>query len=515
MNAEENKRVAHNTMFLYMRTFVVMIIALYTSRKILEILGVTDFGIMNVVGGVLTLLNFMSSSMSAATMRFLTFELGCRDLKAYNNVFNIALSIHCALSILLIILAETVGLWFVNTHLNIPTERLAAANWVYQGTIFCCAIGIMRSVYDASIIAHEHIHFTAIMGVLEAIGKLLIVFMLVILPFDRLITWSIFFLLLQVLAVGVTITYCYKSFEECNFRHYWDKRLARSMISFSGWNLFGSTASLCKGQGINIVLNIFGGAVINAAAGVAMQVNGAINSLTNGFLGAITPQLTKNYASGNQNESNRLLCESSKISYFLLFFVAMPAMLEIDFVLNVWLVEVPAYATLFARFILFESLIATLGSPIVTMLLATGNIKWFQIVVGGIILLTVPLSYLWLKAGGGILGPYAISASIFVLAFLARMVFAKRLLNLPILVMIKKIILPVFFVSIMASVLPLVCHTTMEQGWLRLFVTVGVSVVSVAVSVYFIGLSTNERLFIEKILLTRIRQYSSFYHLHK
>lgn len=357
MSYADNKRIIKNTIFLYIRTFVSMIVALYTSRKILEVLGVEDFGIFNVVGGIISLMAFINGSMSVATQRYLTYELGKGTEGQFNKVFNIAVYTHTIIAVFVLIAAETMGVWFVNTLLNIPSSRMNAANWVFQASILTSILGILQTPYNAAIISHEHMHVYAYVGLGETIAKLFIVLGLFYYPFDRLAIWGFALFSIQLCSSLIYRQYCIRKFNNCSLkRNSWDSRLAKSMLGFTGWNMFGTVAWTLKDQGASVLLNIFGGPTINAARGVSVQVSNAVQNLTQGFQSAVNPQLIKNYAAENRDATCRLLCKSSKISYFLFYFIALPVILEIDFILELWLVEVPPMSSLFTRIVIIEAL---------------------------------------------------------------------------------------------------------------------------------------------------------------
>lgn len=506
MSVEENKRVVKNTIFLYIRTFVSMLISLYTSRRILEALGVSDFGILNVVGGVITMLTFLNGSMSVATQRFLTVELGRKDKGNYNRIFNMAVLIHLGLAALVFIAAETVGLWFVNTYLNIPAGRMFAANWVYQASILSTILSILQTPYHASIISHEHMHIYAYVGLGESFGKLFLVLLLVVYPYDRLIFWGFIMFFFQFLMAIIYRVYCIRQFPECKLRLKWDSSIFNSMLKFTGWNMFGTVAWLLKDQGVNVLMNIFGGPVANAARGVSYQISGAIQGLTSGFQSAVNPQITKRYVANDSEATCRLLCESSKISYFLLFVIALPVMMEADFILKLWLVEVPPMAALFTRIILVESLFSTLGAPMVTSLMATGNIKWYQIVVGSSLLFIIPVAYLLLKLGYSIETALIVSALFILLGDVLRVIFCKKQIGLSLRLYGLKVILPITIVTMLAVILPGIIHYNLSEGWARLILSTVISCLIVAILIYTIGLTVTERKFIIMGIVSKIKR---------
>lgn len=512
MSVETNKRVVKNTIFLYIRTFVSMIISLYTSRKILEALGVSDFGIYNVVGGVISMLTFLNGSMSVATQRFLTVELGRKDKGNYSRIFNMAMLIHLGLAALVLIAAETVGLWFVNTYLNIPAGRMSAANWVYQASVLSTILSILQTPYHASIVSHEHMHIYAYVGLGESFGKLFLVFLLVVYPYDRLIFWGFIMFFFQFLMAIIYRVYCIRQFPECKLLLKWDSSVFNSMLKFTGWNMFGTVAWLLKDQGVNILMNMFSGPVANAARGVSGQVSGAVQSLTSGFQSAVNPQITKRYAANDTEATCRLLCESSKISYFLVFIIALPVIIEADFILKIWLVEVPSMASLFTRIILMESLLSAIGNPMITSLMATGNIKWYQIVVGSSLLLIVPVAYVFLKLGFPIETALIVSALFILFGDILRVIFCKKQLGLSLRLFGSKVMQPIIIVTVLSFVLPLFIHYKMPEGWCRLIVSTVVSCVVVVVLIYTIGLTATERNFIVSGVVSKFKRY--FHNIH-
>lgn len=511
MTVTDSKRIAKNTIFLYIRTFVSMIVALYTSRKILEALGVEDFGILNVVGGVITLMAFINGSMSVATQRYLTYELGRENGGNFNQVFNIALKVHVIIAAVVLIAAETVGLWFVNTHLNIPAERMGAANWIYQATVLSSILGIIQTPYNAAIISHEHMHIYAYVGLGETFARLFIVLGLLIYPYDRLAIWGFAFFALQLAISIIYRWYCIRKFDNCKFHlKYWDKGLLKSMLGFTGWNMFGTIAWTAKDQGANILLNIFGGPVYNAARGVAGQVTGALRNLIGGFQTAVNPQLTKNYASGNNEATCFLLCKSSKFSYFLMLIISVPVLAEIDYILKLWLVEVPPMASLFTRLVILENLFDTLAGPMITSLMATGRIKWYQIIVGTILLLNIPIAYVLLKAGFHIATPLIVSIVFMLLGNASRIIFCRNMLGLSLRTYIHTVILPISVISLLSIIPVAVINSTMEQGFLRLATNITVGITTVTTLVYSIGLTGTERRFILNAIRPRLARIKCF-----
>lgn len=506
MTSDDNRRIARNTMFLYIRTFVTMLIGLYTSRKILEALGVVDFGIYNVVGGVIMVLTFLNGSISAAIQRYLTYELGRKDYEAYNRVFNTALVIQSALGVLFLILTETVGLWFVNTHLVIPPERMIAANWVYQVSILASIISLFSAPFYASVIAHERMHVYAYVSMADAFVKLIFVILLPLMLWDRLITWSLMTAVITLIAAASMAVYCRLKFPHCHISMRHDRTLVRSMASFSGWNLFGIVAWVLKDQGSNIVLNIFGGPAINAARGISMQVRGAIINLTSGFQNAVNPQLVKSYAADEVQATHRLLCKSSRISYYLMLLPAIPVCFECSFLLDIWLVRVPAYAVLFTILVIVETLCEVFAGPMINTLMATGRIKWYQIVIGSTLLLNVFVSYILLRIGLPIYMPFAISIAVVIICNIGRLYFCKIQTGLSMRYYSRVVVLRCAIVTVAALVVPTAVYFAMPQGVVRFTTMTCLSVASTATIIWSIGLERGERVFIRQAVGNRLRR---------
>lgn len=505
MSYADNKRVAKNTVYLYVRTFISMIVSLYTSRKILEALGVEDFGILNVVGGIISLMAFINGSMSVATQRYLTYELGRGPEGHFNKVFNMAVYIHAAIALLVLVAAETAGLWFVNTQLNIPETRMGAANWIYQATVLSTVLSVLQTPYNAAIVSHEHMHIYAYVGLGETFAKLLIVLALLVYPYDRLAIWGFAFFAIQLVVSLFYRLYCIRRFDNCRLRrHSWDRSLFRSMLGFTGWNMFGTVAWILKDQGASVLLNVFGGPVFNAARGVSSQVTGAMKGLVGGFQTAVNPQITKTYASDDKASTCNLLCKSSKISFFLMLVVSVPVLVEIDYILSLWLVEVPPMAPLFTRLVIIEALIDTLAGPMITSLMATGRIKWYQIVVGIILLFNIPVTYLLMKGGAHIATPLIVSIVFMLLGNALRMMFCRNMLGLSLRHYTVDVVVPIVMVSAFAFLPAYLLYSVMQPGFLRLAVVIVVLVPTVLLLVYTLGLSRSERSFIINSIRTRI-----------
>ena len=495
-NAENNKRIAKNTALLYVRMLLMMAVTLYTSRVVLNALGVEDFGIYNAVAGFVLMFGVISGSLSAAISRFITFELGRGDGEKLTRIFSTAVIIQLLIGLAIVVLGESAGLWFLNAKMNIPAERMTAANWVLQLSLLSFVINLVSVPYNACIIAHERMSAFACIGLLEAGGKLAIAFLIMYSSFDRLVYYGV---LMCVVALAVRLTYgvyCKRHFAECRFRWRFDGGLFREIAGFAGWNFIGSSSGVLRDQGVNLLLNVFCGPAVNAARGIAMQVSAAVNSFTTNFMMALNPQITKSYAQGNRPYLMALVCQGSRLSFYLLLFLSMPILVETHAVLELWLKVVPAHTVSFVRLVLICTMCESLSNPLITLMLATGRIRNYQIVVGSLLLLNFPVAYVLLKAG---LSPETTMAAATVIALMclaARLYMLRGMVGLPVRHFLRHTVLNVLVVSLVSCVLPLWSATLLEEGLPRLALVVAVSVCSVACTVYFVGCTKAEREFV-------------------
>ena len=496
MAESNNKRVAKNTLFLYFRMILIMLVTLYTSRVVLAQLGIKDYGIYNVVGGVVTMFAFLNNCMTTSTQRFLTFELGKGNMQRLKDVFAASLNIHIGIGIAIVILAETIGLWFVNYKLVIPADRLVAANWVFQFAILTFLVNIIQVPYNAVLIAHEKMSVYAYISIVEAFLKLGIVYLLSISPFDKLIVYGILIFAVQLLIRCIYQVYCHRHYEESRFRLFWDRGLYLQMSGFAGWNLFGSLAWMLRDQGLNIVLNLFFGPVINAARGVAAQVSSAVMNFISNFQVALNPQITKNYANGKIDEMEKLTYLGIKFSYIILFFLAFPLSLNINYVLHLWLVEVPDYTALFIILIMVDSLVGNLfGMPLITSLSATGKIRNYQIAVSFIILLIVPVGYIALRLGGDAPSVFYITIVFTAISGFVRFLFCSKQIGYSLRTMLRNVLLPVLCMTVVALPLPIFIKLEYfkTDSLLSFILLCLIAVVMTFVAAWFVGLKATER----------------------
>lgn len=424
-----SKTIAKNTLFLYIRMFFNMGVTLFTSRIILKTLGIEDYGIYNLVGGIVILFSFLNGAMSASTQRYLNFEIAKGDRLKVNRLFCTSFNIHLIISFLVLILGETIGLWFLNYKLNIPSDRIYAANWVYQMSLVTTVINITRIPYNAVIIAHQKMSFYAYIGIFETLLKLLIVYLLVFFSrYDHLIVYSFLLMIVNFIINIIYRGYCIRRYKIESVYHFVnDKDLMMKMTSFSGWNLFGQVANVGASQGIAMILNVFIGVTINAAVGIANQVNVAIYSFVSNFQVAFNPQITQTYAKGEIEKHNNLILLTAKMSFFLLAFLVFPVLVNTDFVLKLWLGNnLPEYVQQFTQIILFTSLVDALSGPFWIAAHAIGSIKKYQICLSLILLLNLPLAYLLLYSNLSPVYVFVLKFLLNVLAFCYRFWYIKN-----------------------------------------------------------------------------------------
>lgn len=499
-----NKRIIKNTLLLYVRMLLLMIINLYTSRVILNTLGVEDYGINNVVGGIVIMFGFLSGSLGAASSRFITFDLGKGDVDIMKKTFGNIVTIHLLIASIILILGETIGLWFVLNKLQIPASRMTAALWVYQFSIFSFVLNVISVPYNASIIAHEKMKAFAYISIADAILKLLVVFLLVIIPFDKLIMYSFFIFCIQIFDRIIYGTYCLRNFEETKSRLSYNKKLFKEILSFAVWTMNGNLAVIGYTQGINVLLNLFFGPTVNAARGIAVQVQTVVQSFCNNFQMALNPQLTKSYAQKDLTHMHSLLKSSSKFSFFLLFIISLPLMLEAPLVLKWWLGMVPEHTVNFLRLILCSSMLIALSNPLIISVHATGKLRKYQLIEGSMLLCIVPIAYILLKYWN--IPPELVFIVHIIIEILTQ--YARINIVLPMISMnkkdyLKEVVLPIILVTTISSIIPLfVFYYLTESSILNFFIICTVSVISVLIGIYYWGCNKNERSFISQKLKT-------------
>jgi O-antigen/teichoic acid export membrane protein len=481
-------------------------VGLYTSRVVLNTLGIEDFGVYNIVGGIVVLFGFFNSAMSSATQRFLSFDIGKNDIIQLNKTFNSTLNIHFLIAIIVFVLAETVGLWFVNYKLNLPVERMNAVNWVYQFSVLTFLFGIIQVPYNALIIARERMNVYAYISIFEVVFKLLIVYLLVVLDYDKLKLYAI---LLFAIAFSVRLIekeYCKRHFQESKYSFYYDREYTKVLLSFSGWSLFGNIAAIARAQGNNILLNIFFGTILNASYGIAMQVQGVVATFVSNFQMAVNPQIIKQYAAGNTEQSLKLIYQSSKLSFFIMFIIASPIIFNVDYVLELWLKNTPSYTSAFVVLSLINILIDTISGPLMVAAQAQGNIKWYQIVIGTLIFLCLPISYLLLKLYNDPKVIFMIIIVVNLITLFLRTQFLKRMIDFKVLHFFKNVLLKIilFVLSFLILFYLLINNFNLGFNYITFFVkTICIIVVNFSL-IYLIGINNDERSFIKSFIKRKI-----------
>lgn len=497
-NESSNKRIARNTAVLYIRMLIMMIISFFTARITLQALGVTDYGINNVVGGLVSMFSVLSGSLSTAASRFITFGLGEGNQDKLKRIFSATITIHLILSIIVVIAIESIGVWFLNHKMTIPADRLHAANWVLQCSVVSFVIGLLSVPYNSTIIAHEKMTAFAYMTIFDAVARLGIILGIYYYGGDRLILLSILTLIIGVIRQSIYWIYCKYNFSECKYTLAWDKNLGKSIFSFAGWNFIGCISGTLKDQGVNIAINYFTSPAVNAARGIALQVSNILGQFTGGFMTALNPQITKSYAIGDLERMHLLICQGTRFTYYLYMLLSIPVFFEIDTILYIWLGQVPEHTTLFVRLILVLSLLDITSYMQTTAQLATGKIRNFQLVVGGIQMLHFPISYVLLKNGFFPEVTIVVSIVISPIFLLSQLLFTSKSIKFPINYFFSKIYLNVIVVTILACIPPMVCYYTITEPICNFLIVCLVSLCSSILIIYYVGCNHEER---HKILL--------------
>lgn len=504
----KSKRILKNTLFLYGRTFLTMVISLYTSRINLEALGVADYGVYNVVGGFIALFAIITGPLSGAFNRYLSFAVGKGSLEHSARLFSSILNFQILFSVGIIILAEPIGVWFLNNKMEIPSESLYAANWVLQCSILTFVLGMINLPYGCALIAHEKMNIYAVMGILDAILRLGLCFFLLVTPINRLITYALGQLGIYILMRVIYGVYCTRKFPECKYKPIIDRKLIREISGFAGWTFLGSTAYLLNTQGVAIIMNLYFGVVINAAKAIATQVEGAVMTLVNNFTVAFSPQITKSYAEGNKEYMFSVMRRGAKFSVFLMLFFLIPLEFEADMVLKIWLGDVPDWSATFLRFSLVCSTINSLGGPFYQGIMAQGNIRNYQIAVTLVGWLVFPLTWLIYKMGFAPSWFYIVYIIIYFVLIWIRNYYAQKLLDFSIADFFRTVFMPIVWCSAVSSLVPFLIFLLMTDGWPRLIVLTSASIIWTSITVLLLGMSRHERKIIFDSAKKRLRIFA-------
>ncbi len=501
---KSNKRIIKNTLFLYFRMFISLALSVITGRVVFQTLGVEDYGINAVVGGVIGMFSVIQSSMIGATARFITYEMGKKDNKL-SAVFSTTLTVHIIIAFVLFIVLETIGLWIVNYQLEIPTNRMFAANCIYQFSIISTMLAVTQTPYSSILVAHEKMNVYAYFDILNTLFKLLIIYLLLIGNYDKLILYGFLTLCVSVFILILNRIYCIKRFPETHYHFIWDKTLLKPIISFSGWDVFGNVAVMARGQGVTILLNIFFGPIMNAAAGIANSVTSIISGFSGNIIMAVRPQLIKRYANGKYDSMIRLMHEGIVFSFVLMTFLTIPLIAEIHFVLKTWLGEVPEYACIFTILVLIFNIIGCFARIVMIVVHATGHIKKTSIINGVIYIMVLPVSYIAFKLEAPAWIPFLYNA----IAFFCGSMWNTYLMTtyIPQLTLKRfffNTIVPCFTLFIIVSIPVITVTYNLEEGWYRLFISIGLTIVLTSYLGYKFMLDENMKVKAKNIIMEKL-----------
>lgn len=500
-------RIAKNSIALYLRMLFSLAVSLYTSRVVLDVLGVTDYGVYNVVAGITVMLGFLNAAMASGTQRFLTFGLGKEDKSYLRRVFSMSINIHLGVVVIIVLLAETVGLWFLNAKLVIPPDRIIAANWIYQFTIFASVIAIVQVPYYATLIANEKFKAYAYIGIVEVSLKLVLVILLKwVRNFDLLILYGLFTTVVSLLIALYYFRYCLQRYEETRYRYLWDKEMFRELFSFSGWALLGNTSHLLMTQGMNILTNLFFGVSVNAARAITVQVDSAVSRFVQSFTTAIDPQIVKNYASNDIAAMKTLMFRGSKFSFIIIYVLTLPILLELDVLLNLWLTVVPEYTAIFIRFNLIITLIYSLSPSYLTAISATGNIRNYQLLIVLLVSLSFVATYLFLKYGYPPQITYIVYLGVAVIVLLFRITSVRVLLGFSMTEFFNNVFMKVFWVVIFSIPLPYIIRMYFDESVIRVVIISVVSFFSIVFLTYIFTFNKIERIFVKSKISIKYRR---------
>ena len=495
-----------NTIFLYLRMFVIMCINLIAVKLLLQALGETDFGIYNVVGGIVTMLTFLTSSMSSAAQRFFAYYIGSNDKLNFYKVFRVSLLTFMLIVFVILVLAETIGLWLVNTQLTIPESRIVSTSWVYQLSVLTFCINLSVVPFMAVIIASERMDFYAIVSMIDAILKLCIIYIIKGVSTDKMVLYAGLYMFISFTNLIAYFLFIKRKYRKLSFKPTWERNIFRQIFSYCSWYMFGSFATVTSNQGINILLNIFFNPVINAARGIAYQINSAVNMFVTSFYQAVRPQIIKRYAAGEMESMRGLVFKSTKLSFYLILLMSVPLLIWMHEILEFWLKNVPEYTILFARLVIITTMIDTLGYPLTTAVCANGNIKWFQILTGGIILINLPISYIFLKCNFPPQVTMYIAICISVIVHVVRIYFSKLIYNLDI-SEYSLLIMRIVVVSVISFLFPIVFYKIIpyEKEPIDILIGILLSLFYVTFIIFIIGMNREEKLILKNLLIKKFK----------
>lgn len=492
-----SSRIAVNTFLLYLRSLIVLLISLYTSRVVLRVLGVEDYGIYNVVGGVIAMLSFLNSSMSASFQRFFNYEMGKRNEEKITKLFQTSLSVQLLFSVGIVLVAETIGFWFLNTKLVIAPERMIAANWIYQASIISFVLTVYQAPFNAMVISYEKMNIFAFISILDAVLKLVVVFLLDCLDGDKLIVYAYLATSISVINISLYAIICKLKFSTCKIALCWNKNDMKSLLNFGGWGMVASLSYTLKSQGINIVLNLFFGTVVNAARGIAYQILSAVEQFTKSFTTSFRPQLTKSYAQGDFDYLFRLYFSASKLSFYMLWCLSLPIIMETPAILHLWLGNhVPDYTVVFTRLILLTALVGAFANPTSCIAYATGNIRKIISIVSVLNLLIVPVAYFVLWLGCSPDSAMIVSLIISVVVQICRLFVTKSLVHYSLKIYCQKVMMPTSLVFLTSFLVASIIKKALPESIVVSLLVCISSFLSVLILAYILGLNSEEKQFV-------------------
>ena len=507
--ASNNKRIAKNAMMLYIRMFLVMLVSLYTVRVVLAILGEEDYGIYNVVGGIVVMFSFLSNTLASSSNRYFSYEIGKNDNVQLSRVFSISVILYFIVILLIIALSESIGLWFMYAKMTIPECRMRAAQWVYQFSILSFCVTLLATPYKSMIIAKEKMDIYAYVGILEVVLNLLLALGLKsVKNIDYLIVYSVLMFVIQVIVNSVYVLYSLKYYTASRFVFFWESKLAKEIAIFSGWNFFGAIASVIRSQGINMLLNVFFNPAINAARGLAYQVSNALNSFSTNFYTAVRPQVVKYYAQDNLEETIKLVFRSSKMTYFFMLCLSVPVIVFINPVLGIWLKDIPQHTSMFSILVIITALVDSMSLPLMTLAQATGRIRTYQSVVGTLLILNLPISYVLLKCGCSAEFTMYVAIFIAVVSLVARLFILKKIVFLSITRYCKEVLFCVFKVTIVAFIISILIRQLLfsKSDSIMFAVSFVLSLILTILVTYYLGLTVDERKAIYGFVKSKFRK---------
>ncbi len=509
--SESNKRIAKNTLYLYFRMFVFLLMGLFTARVTINALGVSDYGLLNVVGGVMGFIGYFSTLLSSGTSRYLTVGLGKGDIRELKKVFSVCGTLHFGMAVATLLIGETIGLWFVNYKLVIPADRMFAANYIYQLSLLSAFLGVTQSPYMASVIAHEKMSTFAFMSIFDVVFKLIIVCLLLYVDTDKLMMLSTFYTITSLLTFLMYRIYCLRKFEECSMRFMWDKKLSKDIWNYVGWNSIGSFAYMANTQGITVILNLFFSTVVNAARGIAATVNTNIYNFVYNFQTAVRPQITKLFAVGDFESMNRLICNSAKYSSYLLIIIGLPVFIETDFLITLWLGHVPEYVVAFIRITLIEMLLKSIDLPIGDGIQAVGKMKIPNITSSLVYLSVLPTIYVALSLGASPVMAYVITCLAYPLALVCDLWILHKYTGFGISFYCKDILARVAVILVASSIVPTVITLSMPYGVLRFLLSVSACLLCSCAIIFYCGLNKDMRQKVEEKAIEKLSFLSSIF----